>query len=107
MEMPSLCQPYHYVSRDTSLQFPIRCVKNKRIPNCYNYSNTQCKKFTSIVSFVSTCDVCRCSFNAGLYWRVQMMDLITYGIVFVAFTIISTMLLAHAYKKTKVNMKHK
>ncbi len=36
-----------------------------------------------------------------------MMDLITYGIVFLAFTIISTMLLAHAYKKTKVNMKHK
>ena len=44
---------------------------------------------------------------AGLYWRVQMMDLVTYSIAFVALTILSTWLVAYAYRNTKVNLKHK
>ena len=50
--------------------------------------------------------VMTCS-SLGLYWRVQVLDPLTYGIFFVAFTLISTWLVAFAYKKMKVSLKHK
>jgi len=42
-----------------------------------------------------------------LFWRVQMMDLVTYAILFVALTILNTWLIAFSYRKTKVALKHK
>ena len=43
----------------------------------------------------------------GLFWRVVMMDLMTYGVIFAALTIGSTWLLQSAYKRTKIHLKHK
>lgn len=42
-----------------------------------------------------------------LYWRVQVMDPLTFGIFFVAFTLITTWFVAFAYRKMKVSLKHK
>ena len=47
------------------------------------------------------------SFPAGLYWRVQLMDLVTYAIPFIVLTILSTWLVAYAYRNVKVALKHK
>ncbi|KAL5490976.1 hypothetical protein EMCRGX_G016187 [Ephydatia muelleri] len=42
-----------------------------------------------------------------LYWRVQMMDPITYAVLFLAVTILSTWFVAYAYKNVKISLKHK
>lgn len=42
-----------------------------------------------------------------LYCRVQMMEIMTYGILFAAFTVLSTWLVSRAYKSTKVALQHK
>ena len=44
---------------------------------------------------------------AGLYWRVQVMDPLTYGIFFFAFTLITTWVVAFAYRAIKLSLKHK
>ena len=43
----------------------------------------------------------------GLFWRVQMMDLVTYAVLFVALTVLNTWLVAFSYRKTKIALKHK
>ena len=47
------------------------------------------------------------SFFTGLYWRIQMMDPLTYAIFFVAFTFLSTYLVAYAYRKLQFTLKYK
>ncbi len=44
---------------------------------------------------------------SGLYWRIQMMDLLTYSIVFVVFTCVSTYLVAIGYKNLQHKLKYK
>ncbi|XP_070493882.1 translocon-associated protein subunit gamma-like [Chironomus tepperi] len=42
-----------------------------------------------------------------LYWRIYQMELLSSLIIFVAFTAISTYLMAMAYRNTKFTLKHK
>ena len=48
-------------------------------------------------------------FLTGLYWRVQMMDMLNlvHVLLFVMFTALSTWLIAYAYRKVKFSMRHK
>ena len=43
----------------------------------------------------------------GLYWRVQMMDMLVFSLLFLVMTGVSTWLVAFAYKKVKFNLRHK
>ncbi|XP_018324581.1 translocon-associated protein subunit gamma [Agrilus planipennis] len=42
-----------------------------------------------------------------LFWRIHMMDIMSSLVLFVVVTIISTYLMAMAYRNTKFNLKHK
>jgi len=42
-----------------------------------------------------------------LYWRVHSIDIATYAVIFAVGTLVSTWLLAFAYKNTKHMLKHK
>ena len=42
-----------------------------------------------------------------LYWRVHSIDITTYAVIFAIGTLVSTWLLAFAYKNTKHMLKHK
>merc|ERR1712110_1088187 len=42
-----------------------------------------------------------------LYWRIHSIDITSYAIVFAIGTVVSTWLLAFAYKNTKHLLKHK
>ena len=42
-----------------------------------------------------------------LYWRVQMMDMLVFSLLFLVMTGVSTWLVAFAYKKVKFNLRHK
>jgi len=46
-------------------------------------------------------------FISGLFWRIHQMDLYQSGILFAVGTIISTYLVAFAYKNVKFVLKHK
>lgn len=43
----------------------------------------------------------------GLYWRVMVLDIVTYSPLFGVVTLICTYLVSEAYKKTKISLKHK
>ena len=43
----------------------------------------------------------------GLFWRIHQMDPYSSGIMFVVMTLISTWLVAFAYKNVKFQLKHK
>ena len=42
-----------------------------------------------------------------LFWRIQQLELDTYGIMFGVVTIVSTFLMSLAYKNVKYSLKHK
>ena len=44
---------------------------------------------------------------SGLFWRIHQMDPYSSGIMFVVMTLISTWLVAFAYKNVKFQLKHK
>ncbi len=54
------------------------------------------KRFQSDVNLIS-----------GLFWRIHQMDPYSSGIMFVVMTLISTWLVAFAYKNVKFQLKHK
>lgn len=43
----------------------------------------------------------------GLFWKVHLMDPMTYAVLFVIGTLVSSYLVAFAYKNTKFTLKHK
>jgi len=56
-------------------------------------SEIVCKGFVKLIS--------------GLFWRIHQMDPYSSGIMFVVMTLISTWLVAFAYKNVKFQLKHK
>ena len=44
---------------------------------------------------------------SGLFWKVHLMDPMTYGVLFAVGTLIAAYLVAFAYKNTKFTLKHK
>uniref|UniRef100_A0A2K5D5M4 Translocon-associated protein subunit gamma n=1 Tax=Aotus nancymaae TaxID=37293 RepID=A0A2K5D5M4_AOTNA len=46
-------------------------------------------------------------FNSGLYWRIWHMDLIQSAVLYSVMTLVSTYLVAFAYKNVKFVLKHK
>lgn len=47
------------------------------------------------------------SLLSGLFWRIHQMDLYQSGILFAVGTLVSTYLVAFAYKNVKFVLKHK
>ena len=43
----------------------------------------------------------------GLYWRVMVLDIVTFSPLFVVMTLVCTYLISEAYRKTKISLKHK
>ena len=46
-------------------------------------------------------------FISGLFWKVHLMDPMTYALLFIVGTVIAAYLVAFAYKNTKFTLKHK
>ena len=46
-------------------------------------------------------------YGPGLYWRVQVMDPLTYGVFFCLLTLFTTWVVSSAYKKMKRSLEHK
>lgn len=44
---------------------------------------------------------------SGLFWRIHQMDPYQSGLIWAAMTLVSTYLVAFAYKNTKFILKHK
>lgn len=47
------------------------------------------------------------SFFIGLFWKVHLMDPMTYAALFTVGTLVAAYLVAYAYKNTKFTLKHK
>lgn len=43
----------------------------------------------------------------GLYWRVMVLDLVSFAPLFAVVTLICTYLVSESYKKIKISLKHK
>ena len=48
-----------------------------------------------------------CLFFVGLFWKVHLMDPMTYAALFTGGTLVAAYLVAFAYKNTKFTLKHK
>lgn len=60
-----------------------------------------------VVTFCSFCTPRPFYLNSGLYWRIWHMDLVQSAVLYSVMTLVSTYLVAFAYKNVKFVLKHK
>ena len=105
---------YSRTSAEMFLLSPRRCstlILSLSPPFLFVRKSLEVIFFVSTSRYLSVADIewCLCClyFLSGLFWRIHQMDPYSSGIMFAVMTLISTWLVAYAYKNVKFQLKHK